>query len=105
MSSSPGFNGAMEVWIWAPVIDKAVKEFADEADLDCALRPQDEYIWYVRTRPESDAGFFQQVQVAVFDRCGDDGPAVFFTPFAYMVTGGSTRATPPGAAKPGSLPL
>jgi hypothetical protein len=91
--------------MFTPAIDKAVKEFADETGLDYALRPHGEHIWYVRKRAEADSDFFQQVQVAIFDRYGDGGSAIFFTPFAYVVMGSNTRTTPAGAASPCLLPL
>src|ERR1700751_2915883 len=105
MSSLPGFSGPLPVWMFASVIDKAVKEFADAAGLEYALRPHDEPIWYIRKRTEGDFDYFQQVQVAIFDREGDNGPAIFFTPFAYVVTGGATRTTPADTVAPCLLPL
>jgi hypothetical protein len=80
--SSAGFSGPIEVWFWATAIDMAVKEFADENGLECALRPHGEHIWYVRKSAEPEPDFFQQVQVAAFHRDGDE--SAILTPFAYV---------------------
>jgi hypothetical protein len=102
--SSAGFSGPIDVWFWATDIDMAVKEFADENGLECALRPHGEHIWYVRKSSEPEPDFFQQVQVAAFHRHGEES-AIFFTPFAYVMAHSNSRITPPGAASTGILQL
>jgi hypothetical protein len=107
MSSSglPAYSGPIPVWMLVPAIDKAVKEFADEEGLEPVIRPHDQHIWYVGKRGAFDSDFFQQVQVAVFYRQGDDGPAIFFTPVAYIANNGDIRTVPSGRATPCMLDL
>jgi hypothetical protein len=104
-SSFPAYSGPIPIWMLVPVIDKAVKEFADEESLEPVIRPHDQHIWYVGKRGAADSDFFQQVQVAIFYQQGDPGPAIFFTPVAYVLNNGAIRTVPPGIAAPGKLDI
>lgn len=90
-----GYDGPIESPSLSPFLDRAVAEFGGESEeRQYVVRYHNEPVWFAREEPEQ--GFFQQVQIAVFQRQKDEEPMIFFISFAYTATCDSeTRVIPP----------